>query len=322
MNKKNTISVQSSSSLSMKIGALLTLLLMVCVPLSAQELRVKSMELLPNDATARMEDFQRQDLNGNYAGVVKVMLAVSGVKFAGGGVMEQQEFLPGEYWVWIAKDSKRIKVHAPGFLPFELNFFNDYKILIEPKCTYKLVLTGTSEQQNTISTSGNNTTPSPHIDFKAKILRNGTEDKFESDTFKSGDDFYLSFTSPISGYLAVYLVDADKQAFCLLPYRQQTNGIYPVKANQRYIFFNEEEAPKSERVLVDEYVMTCSQSVEQNQIYLIFSPNQFVKASDDNINYGLPRQLSFDEFNKWLARCMKADPSMKLEKKPIKIRKM
>ena len=75
------------------------------------------------------------------------------------------------------------------------------------------------------------------IDFKAKILRNGIEDKFESDTFKSGDDLYLSFTSPVSGYLAVYLIDADNQAFCLLPYRNQTTGIYPIEANHRYLFF-------------------------------------------------------------------------------------
>ena len=72
------------------------------------------------------------------------------------------------------------------------------------------------------------------IEFKAKVLRNGTEDKLEDDNFRSGDDLYLSFQSPIKGNLAVYLVDADRQAFCLLPYRNQTEGIYPVKANLPY----------------------------------------------------------------------------------------
>ena len=37
------------------------------------------------------------------------------------------------------------------------------------------------------------------IDFQAKVLRNGTEDKYESDQFRSGDELNLSFTSPVSG---------------------------------------------------------------------------------------------------------------------------
>ena len=77
-----------------------------------------------------------------------------------------------------------------------------------------------------------------NIDFKARILRNNPEDKFESDQFRSGDDMYMSFISPVSGYLAVYLVDADGQANCLLPYRDQQTGVYPIKANHKYLFFN------------------------------------------------------------------------------------
>jgi len=84
---------------------------------------------------------------------------------------------------------------------------------------------------------------SAQIDIVAKVLRNGTEDKFESDEFRSGDDLYLSFISPISGYLAVYLVDAEQTTYCLLPYRNQTNGIYKVEANRRYLFFHIKEAP-------------------------------------------------------------------------------
>jgi hypothetical protein len=159
------------------------------------------------------------------------------------------------------------------------------------------------------------------IDLSAKILRNGTEDKFESSEFKNGDDLYLSFQSPVDGYLAVYLVDADEQAFCLLPYRNQTTGIYPIAANHRYLFFNENSASKEERPLVDEYVMTCERSLEHNKIYVIFSPNQFVKAVDDNLQDGLPRQLNFKDFNKWLANCRKKDTNLTLQMIPITIEK-
>ena len=159
------------------------------------------------------------------------------------------------------------------------------------------------------------------IEFKAKVLRNGTEDKLEDDNFRSGDDLYLSFQSPIKGNLAVYLVDADRQAFCLLPYRNQTEGIYPVKANLPYLFFNERLAPQEERSYVDEYNMTCERSSEHNQIYIIFSPNQFAKAVDNNANDALPRQLSYEDFNKWLVKCRKYDKDMNLRMIPITITK-
>lgn len=162
---------------------------------------------------------------------------------------------------------------------------------------------------------------SAQIDFTAKVLRNGTEEKFESAEFRNGDDLYLLFQSPVKGYLAVYLVDADAQAFCLLPYRNQTEGIYPIKANQRYVFFNERLAPPSERPQVDEYVMTTERSSEYNQICVIFSPNQFVKAVDGNADEGLPRQLSSDDFNKWLVKCRKSDKDMNLRIFTITINK-
>ena len=151
------------------------------------------------------------------------------------------------------------------------------------------------------------------LDLKVHVLKNGTEDKFESDKFRSGDDLYLSFQSPVAGYLAVYLVDADQQAFCLLPYRAQQTGIYPIEANRRYLFFNVKEALPSERSFVDEYTMTCERSMEHNQIYVIFSPNQFAKATDTERGNLIPRQLNFDDFNKWLVKCRKTDKEMCLD---------
>ena len=39
---------------------------------------------------------------------------------------------------------------------------------------------------------------SSHIDFDFHILRNGTDDKFDDDTFYGGDDLFLSFMSPFT----------------------------------------------------------------------------------------------------------------------------
>ncbi len=119
----------------------LMLSLLTSMSLSSQKLTVESMRLLANDATAMAFENQRQDLNDDYAGIVKVMLAANGAKFQGGGVMEHKLYEISEYWVWMAKGSKRIKIHAPGYLPLEVNFFDDYGIKVESKRTYELVLT-------------------------------------------------------------------------------------------------------------------------------------------------------------------------------------
>lgn len=148
------------------------------------------------------------------------------------------------------------------------------------------------------------------IDICARILRNGTEDRFESEEFHSGDDLYLSFTSPIDGYFAVYLVDAQQRVYCLLPYRSQSDGIYKVTANHRYLFFNSKEAEQQIRQYVDEYTMTCEHFQEQNQIYIVFSPQPFAKAIDNAAVETLPRELSFEDFQKWLARCRTKDKHM------------
>ena len=157
------------------------------------------------------------------------------------------------------------------------------------------------------------------IDISARILRNGTEDRFESEEFRSGDDLYLSFVSPVDGYLAVYLVDAEQRAYCLLPYRSQ-GGIYKVAANRRYLFFNIKEAEAHERQYVDEYTMTCERSLEQNQIYVVFSPQPFAKAADNATTELLPRELGFEDFQKWLAKSRGKDINMQVTNLPLTIK--
>lgn len=162
---------------------------------------------------------------------------------------------------------------------------------------------------------------SADINFKALVLRNGTEDKYEDDTFKNGDDLFLSFTSPISGYVAVYLVDNDGTAFCLLPYQNQEQGNVKINANERYVFFSEKLSPQNLKAYVDEYTMTCSHSQELNQVYVVFSPNTFVKATDGKREDTLPRELPNEGFQKWLARNRTKDKDMIYKKISISIRK-
>ena len=159
------------------------------------------------------------------------------------------------------------------------------------------------------------------VDFKAKILCNGTEDKFEREEFHDGDDLYLSFQSPIDGYLTVYLIDHSGTAYCLLPYRNDTRGRVAVKGNRPYLFFSVKEAPVAEANLTDEYTLTCSGMSELNQIYIIFSPQLFTKAVDNGSDKMQPREISHEAFRKWLFKCRKQDREMRVEVKNILITK-
>ena len=158
------------------------------------------------------------------------------------------------------------------------------------------------------------------VDFQAKVLRNGTEDRFEGEEFRNGDDLYLSFRSPVDGFLTVYLLDAEGTAYCLLPYRNDTGGRVAIEGNRHYVFFSLDDVPVEERSIVDEYTMTCSRDGELNQIYVIFSPQLFTKAVD-YAGEGLQlRELPYEEFQEWLFKCRKQDPEMRVEVKGILIK--
>lgn len=58
---------------------------------------------------------------------------------------------------------------------------------------------------------------SSKVEFDSRILRNGTEDRYEADRFREGDDLYISFAAPVDGYVAAYLIDNENTAYCLLP---------------------------------------------------------------------------------------------------------
>lgn len=166
------------------------------------------------------------------------------------------------------------------------------------------------------------------VDFKALLLRNSTDDKFQDADFKEGDDLYLSFTSPVSGFLAVYLLDDDGEAYCLLPYSNMQDGIFPIEANRRYVHFSEKLAPEGlPSTYVEEIYLTCDKPLEHNEVYIIFSPNKFTKVNDEvggldeASNLILPRHLDNRRFHTWLAKCRKRDKEMRVDKRIITITK-
>lgn len=160
---------------------------------------------------------------------------------------------------------------------------------------------------------------SAQIDIKAEVLCNGTDLKFARTDFKNGDDLYLYFQSPVDGYLAVYLLDEVSQmVYCLLPYKSSSEAVTPIEHDKPYIFFSTEYAAANAH-LVDEYTMTCNNSIERNTIYVVFSPNEFAKANSNNVDELLPQELSFVDFQKWLSKGRVRDREMSVQNVQIVI---
>lgn len=69
--------------------------------------------------------------------------------------------------------------------------------------------------------------------------------------------------------------------------------------------------------------MTCSREIVYNDIYIIFffSPNAFTKANtNESTEDVLPRQLSFEGFQKWLVKLRKIDKEAIVNNKQISIK--
>ena len=164
----------------------------------------------------------------------------------------------------------------------------------------------------------NHSTEKPEIQY---TFINNAHDKQNRDQYYDGDDIFLRFTSPISGALCVYLVDAEQNAYCLLPYQSSTIGYQKIDANQEYLFFSTSTDPNA-----DEYTLNTMQSSEQNALYVIVSPNTFTKAADQQAGKNwrdeqLPRQLSYEDLMKWLAKNQTRDENMVVRREVVTIRK-
>lgn len=158
------------------------------------------------------------------------------------------------------------------------------------------------------------------IELDVAILRNGTEKKFASEEFKNGDDIFVYFKSPTNGYVAIYLMDEENTAYCLLPYSGDNNGQFTIKGNESYIFFDSKQGKTDEeRFLIDQLTLTCTKESEFNQIFVIFSPQPFTKAIDEQTGENIPRSLNSDDFQKWLTKNRLKDKDMTVVERMIKI---
>lgn len=147
-----------------------------------------------------------------------------------------------------------------------------------------------------------------------RVLRNATGDDAESNAFISGDKCFLAFITPVDGYLTVYLEGEDKTVFRMLPFYSQTNPTQKVNANTRYVFFASTDGDS------EQYQLTAEEGTERNTIYVVFSPNEYIKPVDRSGGEELSlRELSADAFRKWLNKARALDDQLQVIPRPITI---
>lgn len=159
------------------------------------------------------------------------------------------------------------------------------------------------------------------IDLDVRTLKNHPDLRAESSEFKNNDDIFLYFKSPENGYLAVFLLDeSTTDVSMLLPYETSGLSSYPVKRGRPYIFFSENTCDKTEAPEVVNYVLMCSNDVEYNSLYVVFSPNRFTSPLSDARYLEVP-VIKYEEFNKWLTNNRKHDKEMNVQTITVKINK-
>lgn len=141
--------------------------------------------------------------------------------------------------------------------------------------------------------------------IKWEIMRNNGVKHEKTTHFSSGDRMYVNFQSPANGYVALYLIQDDHSTSCLLPYKGDDDGRYPVKAGQSYHFFDRQVDPVAKHI-----VMKTGKKQEHNQIVLIYSPNPFTKCVDNAGSRYQLNSLNTREFQTWLLNCLRADRDM------------
>lgn len=150
-------------------------------------------------------------------------------------------------------------------------------------------------------------TPKAMIQF---LPLNCPDKRCRTTAFYSGESLYLSFKSPVDGYLSVFLED-EEMVYRLFPYSNQTgkdNSAILIKADQEYMLFSRDSKYNSFAVRADEYELYSLRPFEFNHIYVVFSEEPYVKpmlntesASLEKEEYLLPKSLDRKDFQHWLS---------------------
>lgn len=151
-------------------------------------------------------------------------------------------------------------------------------------------------------------------ELEIHIMTNPSDPNSETSSFMDGDKLILQFTSPIDGFLTVYLEGEDGRVMRLLPYTDESIPTTKIKANKRYCFFTTSDGT------AEQYNLYTDKTIERNNIFIVFSPNEYVKPIDYSTKDGMDlRSLSSQAFRDWVTKLRSADSKLQFIIKPITI---
>lgn len=141
----------------------------------------------------------------------------------------------------------------------------------------------------------------PEIDVKT--YRNFIGRNHESVDFFDGDDFYMTVSTGVDGYLLAYLLDeTSRVAYRLLPYQKSKEGNVRLNTGTEHQFFKSEVDGKSGE-MIDSYTMTSDADVEFSRLYVIFSEHPIRRLTSENVSSDeLPREVDESRFHNWLLK--------------------
>jgi hypothetical protein len=123
------------------------------------------------------------------------------------------------------------------------------------------------------------------------------DEKCRTTSFKNNERLYLFFSSPVSGYISVYL-DDKKTSQCLYPHiymKSDLEGGVPIEADKKYFLFSDIE-----------YLLFTESLQDMNRLFIIFSKTPLNKPylkfdlNKDKEGYILPKSLGSEDFQNWL----------------------
>jgi hypothetical protein len=151
--------------------------------------------------------------------------------------------------------------------------------------------------------------------------------------FRDGEPFYLSFRTPVDGYLSIFIRDGSDNVFRLLPYLKMTEqyaNTVPVKADLSYLFFLNQENydyfPEFSYMMIDEVVMSAVQPEEFLDLYVVFSTSDYQKplldsVEEDKTGTIMPKTLDPGKFEEWLGDNRIHDPAFQYKRITLTIKK-
>jgi hypothetical protein len=156
------------------------------------------------------------------------------------------------------------------------------------------------------------TLPRPDLEVET---RNCPDPSCATCVFQYGDFLYVSFRSPVNGFLSIF-IEAGDTTYRLFPYSSMgAQSYHSVEGDMEYLLFSDDKKydyfPGYPADILE--MRTTSES-EVDIIYIVFSENEAEKYFKPSLSaikaiendYRMPRSMKTEDFTEWLYETRKS----------------